>query len=62
VEVEHLDLADPKVGPRFEEILSMAEEQNLRYPLVMVDGRLRLAGSAQYYHILPLVLEAFAGD
>jgi disulfide oxidoreductase YuzD len=62
VEVEYLDLAEPEIGVRLEEILLMAEEQNLQYPLVAVDGRLRLAGSAQYYHVLPLVMEALAGD
>jgi hypothetical protein len=60
--MEHLDLADPENGMRFGDAMSMAEEQNLQYPLVSVDGRLRLAGSAQYYHVLPLVLEALRGD
>ena len=60
VVVEHLDLGDPANWQRFASVVSIAEEQNLDYPLVAVDGRLRLAGSAQYYHILPLVQEALA--
>ena len=62
VEVEYLDLADPENELQFSGVLTMAEEQNLAYPLVAVGGKLRLAGSAQYYHILPLVEEALAGD
>jgi disulfide oxidoreductase YuzD len=62
VEVEHLDLGEPENGQRFASLVSMAKEQNLQYPLVMVDGQLRLAGSAQVYHILPLVQEALAQD
>jgi disulfide oxidoreductase YuzD len=62
VEVEHLDLADPENEVRFGDMISIAEEQNLQYPLVAVDGQLRLAGSAQYYHLLPLVQEVLAED
>ena len=62
VEVEYLDLADPENELQFSGVVTMAEEQNLAYPLVAVGGQLRLAGSAQYYHILPLVEEALAGD
>jgi hypothetical protein len=60
--MEHLDLADPENVVRFEEVVSMVEEQSLQYPLVAVDGRLRLSGSAEYYYVLPLVQEALAGD
>jgi disulfide oxidoreductase YuzD len=62
VEIEHLDLQDPENGVRFGDMLAIAEEQNLQYPLVAVNGQLRLAGSAQYYHVLPLVQEALAED
>ncbi len=58
----YLDLAEPENGTRLGDILSMAEEKNLHYPLVAINGHLRLAGSAQYYHILPFVEEALAGD
>jgi disulfide oxidoreductase YuzD len=60
VEVEYLDLADQENQLQFAGVVTMAEEQNLTYPLVAVGGKLRLSGSAQYYHILPLVEEALA--
>lgn len=57
-----MDLADPENELKFAGVAAMAEEQNLAYPLVAVGGKLRLSGSAQYYHLLPLVQEALAGD
>ena len=62
VEVEYLDLADPETGSSLSGVAALAEEQNLRYPLVAINGRLKLAGSAQYHHVLSLVEEALAGD
>ena len=62
VEVEYLDLADPENELKFAGVATMAEEQNLAYPLVAVGGKLKLSGSVQYYHVLPLVEEAFAED
>jgi hypothetical protein len=35
----------------------MIEERSLPYPLVALNGQLRLAGTAQYYQVLPLVEE-----
>ena len=44
----------------YPDVLKRIEEQSLPYPLVAVNGTLRLAGSAHYSHILPLVEEALA--
>jgi hypothetical protein len=37
--------------------LALAQEHNLPYPLVAINGELKLAGSAHYYRVLPLVEE-----
>lgn len=55
VGVEHVELAEAENQARFANVLEFAEERDLAYPLVAVNGRLRLAGSAQYYQVLPLV-------
>jgi disulfide oxidoreductase YuzD len=58
VQVEYVDMADPEVQAQFPELLAVVEERDLPYPLIAVNGNLRAAGSAQYYHILPLVEQA----
>ena len=57
VQVEYFDLADPENQERFAEVVALAEDRDLLYPLVAMNGRLRMAGSAHYYQILPLVEE-----
>jgi hypothetical protein len=37
--------------------MTVIEERDLPYPLVAVNGQLRLAGAAEYYQVLPLVEE-----
>jgi disulfide oxidoreductase YuzD len=58
VEVEYVDLADADAQARFPTLLAAIEERHLPYPLVAVNDRLRLAGSAAYYQVLPLVEQA----
>ena len=58
VEVEYIDLADTEAQAEFAEVLAVVQAQNLPYPLVAVDGHLKLVGTAHYYHIMPLVEEA----
>jgi disulfide oxidoreductase YuzD len=60
VEVEYVDLADLENQAQFSDLVSMVKEQELPYPLVAVNGQLRLAGSAHYYRVLPLIEEALA--
>jgi disulfide oxidoreductase YuzD len=55
VQVDYVDLADPAAQAEFSELMAVIEERNLPYPLVAVNDHLRLAGSAQYYQVLPLV-------
>jgi disulfide oxidoreductase YuzD len=57
VRVEYIDLADPENQARFPELLAVAEDRNLPYPLVAVNGQLKLAGTAHYYRVLPHVQE-----
>jgi hypothetical protein len=52
-------MADPENQAQFPELLSVVEEQDLPYPLIAVNGVVRGAGSAHYYHVLPLVEKAF---
>ena len=58
VQVEYVDMSDPDSQALFPEVLAAVEERSLPYPLVAVDGRLRAAGSAHYYRVLPYIEEA----
>lgn len=58
VEVEYIDLADADAQARFPTVLATIEERHLPYPLVAVNDQLRLAGSAAYHQVLPLVEQA----
>ena len=53
-----LSLADAEAQARFSAVGAVIEERDLPYPLVAINGDLRLAGSASYYHVLPLVEQA----
>jgi disulfide oxidoreductase YuzD len=58
VHVEYVDMSEPENQALFPEVLAVVEERSLPYPLVAIDGRLRAAGSAHYYRVLPYVEEA----
>jgi disulfide oxidoreductase YuzD len=60
--VEYVDMADPENQAQSPELLTVVEEQDLPYPLIAVNGVLRGAGSAHYYHVLPLVEKAFEAE
>jgi disulfide oxidoreductase YuzD len=55
--VEYVDLADPEAQAQFADLLAAIADQSLPYPLVAINGQLRLAGSAHFYRVLPLVRE-----
>jgi disulfide oxidoreductase YuzD len=57
VGVQYIDLAEPEAQEQFPEVLAVIEEQNLPYPLVAINGQLRLAGTAHYYRVVALVEE-----
>ncbi len=58
VQVEYVDLADPESQAEYSDLLDLVKDQSLPYPLVAINGELRLAGSAHYFRVLPLVEEA----
>ena len=58
VQVEYLDVSEPAVQAEYADLISQVEEHHLPYPLVAIDGQVRLAGGAEYYRIMPLVEEA----
>jgi len=60
--MEYVDLADADAQRQYSDLFELAQEQNLTYPLVVVNGQLSLAGSAHYYHILPLVEQVMAAE
>ena len=62
VQVDYVDLGAADAQEEFPELLAFIAEQNLPYPLVAVDGQLRLAGSADYYRVVALVEEALQGE
>jgi disulfide oxidoreductase YuzD len=62
VQVEYVDMADPKNQTQFSDLLAVVEDRDLPYPLVAIDGRLRAAGSAHYYRVLPYVEEVLVAE
>ena len=51
-------MADKGNEGRFPELAAVAADRDLLYPLVAINNQLRLAGTAHYYNVLPLVEEA----
>jgi disulfide oxidoreductase YuzD len=62
VQVNYVDLGRAEAKEGFGELRLLIAEQNLPYPLVAVNGQLRLAGSADYYRVIALVEEALQAD
>ena len=62
VQVEYVDMSDPENQEQFSELLEVVADRDLPYPLLAINGRLRAAGSAHYYRVLPYVEEAFATE
>ena len=57
VQVDYVDLGDPTKQLEFADLLTTIEEGNIPYPVVAINGQLKLAGSAHYYNVLPHVEE-----
>lgn len=62
VQVEYFDVAKPEVQERFPQVIEEAQKRRLRYPVVAIDGQLRLQGGVQYYRVMGLVEEALKGN
>jgi disulfide oxidoreductase YuzD len=60
VRVEYLDVSEPATQAEYADLIRQAQEHRLPYPLVAIEGQVRLAGGAEYYRIMPLVEEAGA--
>jgi len=56
--VEYRDLADPQVQGGLPDLFARAEAERLTYPLIVINEQLTMAGSAEYYDVLPLVEQA----
>jgi len=62
VQVEYCDLADPQVQAGLPDLYARAEGERLPYPLIVIDDQLTMAGSAEYYDVLPLLEQALSQD
>ncbi|HSJ56663.1 MAG TPA: hypothetical protein VLC95_05760 [Anaerolineae bacterium] len=62
VRVEYVELAADGARERFGDLLLLAEERDFAFPLIAINGQLRLAGSAHYFRVLPLVEAALAAE
>jgi disulfide oxidoreductase YuzD len=60
VQVEYVDMHEPANKQRFPDLSAAIEEQHLPFPLVAINGTVRLAGTAHYMQLFPLVEEAFS--
>jgi disulfide oxidoreductase YuzD len=58
--VEYVDMHDPANKHRFPDLSAAIEEQHLPFPLVAINGTVRLAGSAHFMQLFPLVEDAFS--
>jgi disulfide oxidoreductase YuzD len=57
VDLSYYDAAVPAVQEQFREVLDIAVDRYLPYPLVLVDDRLVMAGHVDAYGIASLVTE-----
>jgi disulfide oxidoreductase YuzD len=55
VEVEYWDLSQPAAQAQHPDMLADIQDRGLSYPVVTVEGEIRLTGSVHYYDVLPLV-------
>jgi hypothetical protein len=62
VQLEYVDLTSAESRARFPEVVRVAEGRGLPYPLVAIDGQVKVAGSADFYHVLPLVEQALEAE
>jgi hypothetical protein len=51
---------DPATKQRFPDLSAAIDEQHLPFPLVAINGTVRLAGTAHFMQLLPLVEEALS--
>jgi disulfide oxidoreductase YuzD len=61
VNVDYVDLQEATAREQHADVLRTVEERQLPYPLVAINGSLKLAGSAEIAHVLPLVEAAMRG-
>ena len=57
VQIEYFEMSDPVPHERAQELLKQVPEGYLYYPLVYVNDKLQIVGSAQYYEIYYAVRE-----
>lgn len=62
LELEHYDMAIPEQHEQGKVWLDQVPEGYLFYPLVFVNGDLRVVGSAEYHEILSAVREVVRGE
>jgi disulfide oxidoreductase YuzD len=62
VQVEYFDMSEPENQAEYAQLTAVVEDRDLSYPLVAINGRLRAAGSAHYYHVLPFIEEVFQSE
>lgn len=55
VSLEYYDMAKPEEEQKVRDLLDKVPKGYLFYPLVFVNGELRIVGSAEYYEILGAV-------
>jgi hypothetical protein len=55
-------MADPEAQAEFAELYTVVEDRHLPYPLVAINGELKLAGSSHFYQVLPLVEELLEAE
>ena len=58
IQVDYVEMADSEGQAQYAELAATAADRDLPFPIVAVNGQLRLAGTAHYYNVLPLVEEA----
>ena len=62
VRVDYYDTSWPDPPPEVRRIIAEANERGLVYPVVAVDGKVRLHGSAEYWQIARMVADLRSGE
>lgn len=60
VQVDYVDVSNAEARAQFADLVAQAEKHSLPYPLVAIDGQLRLAGPASGYQVVRLIEEMLA--
>ena len=57
VSMEYIELSNPEIRDQYKDIIQLARDKYMRFPLVMVDGEIVSNGSLDYYFLVAIIVQ-----